>query len=597
MNGAQLLLVVIAAIAVTAIAQRRNLQPPLVLVTLGLAVSFIPGLPQLEIEPEVILGVVLPPLLYSTAVEFSVVNFLRNLWPIMGLGVVLVLVTALAAGLVGSALVPEMSLAAGLVLGAVVGPSDAVTAVAIGSRLGLPRRLMTILTGESLINDAAALTLFSIATVSVTGQTAFISRPVPFFLYEIAIALIIGRVLAGVAQWIQRRLENPGLETVLGLVLPFAAYTAAEAAHASGVIAVVTAGFSIGHNAARTGYAARIQERQVWRSLDVLLEAFVFAYMGLQMKFVVQQISESRHSLAQVLFAAVMVLLVVMAVRPAYVFVNRLRLLATRAFLRRQLQRHPEQGERIRRRRRARRAERRRGRGGGPEFERSLLPIKQELVVSWTGMRGVVTLAAAAGIPMTVANGSPFPGRAMIQVIAFVVAVGTLLVQGFTLPPFIRRLGIRSDSDEEYAAAQRRHAMEVTREVAAKVMKRSLAEADSRVDPHTLQVLTEQLQRLQQNRQQLREEADAAARDNAARDKGARGNADQVATDSDDTLDRRDSLWQAVGRVRIRMVEAQRKALTAERDAFRLDDDIYREMLEQLDYDEAAMSSRMNSRL
>jgi CPA1 family monovalent cation:H+ antiporter len=117
------------------------------------------------------------------------------------------------------------------------------------------------------------------------------------------------------------------------------------------------------------------------------------------------------------------------------------------------------------------------------------------------------------------------------------------------------------------------------------------------VDPHTLQVLTEQLQRLQQNRQQLREEADAAARDNAARSKGARENADQVATDSDDTLDRRDSLWQAVGRVRIRMVEAQRKALTAERDAFRLDDDIYREMLEQLDYDEAAMSSRMNSRL
>src|SRR3954452_17234458 len=116
MNGAELLLVVIAAIAVTAIAQRRNLQPPLVLVALGLLVSFIPGLPQLEIEPEVILGVVLPPLLYSTAIEFSVVNFLRNLWPIMGLGVVLVLITAVVAGFVGSALVPEMSLAAGLVL-------------------------------------------------------------------------------------------------------------------------------------------------------------------------------------------------------------------------------------------------------------------------------------------------------------------------------------------------------------------------------------------------------------------------------------------------------------------------------------------------
>jgi CPA1 family monovalent cation:H+ antiporter len=594
MNGVELLLVVIAAIAVSGLSERKGLQAPLILVMIGLAVSFIPGLPRLEIGPELILGLVLPPLLYSTAVEFSFVNFLRNVWAIIGLGVILVIVTALAAGLVTSAIVPDITVAAGLVLGSVVAPSDAVTAEAIGRRLGLPKRVMTILTGESLINDAAALTMFTITTVAVThNEDFFISSPVPYFLYGVVVGIVVGTALAWIVRQIQRRLHDPGLETVLGLVLPFACYMAAEELHASGVIAVVTAGFIVGHNAGEAGYAARIQERQVWHSLDVLLEAFVFAYMGLQMKFVLVEVTEAGYSLTKVLLAGVVVLLVVMLIRPAYVLTNHARLVGMRAFYRRQRERHPElreQREQHYRERLAKQQQRReelerRGRlpvgQNGPDpaavrRQSPVLPLKHDLVISWTGMRGVVTLAAAAGIPLLGASG-PFPGRAVIQAIAFIVAVGTLLVQGFTLPLVIRKLKISSDTDTEYEAEQRQHATEVTQKAAAQVIKKAMDDAGDEADPRALEVLTEQLQRFQQNRQALQQQAEDAEK----------ADADQ----------RRARLGAVFGSIRMEMLDAQRQALTAERDAWRLDDDIYRETLEQLDYDAAATSARMSSRL
>ncbi|WP_229670081.1 cation:proton antiporter [Microlunatus endophyticus] len=596
MNGIELLLVVIAAIGVTAFAQRRGLQAPLVLVVLGLAVSFIPGLPRLEIEPEIILGVVLPPLLYSTAVEFSFINFMRNLWPILGLGIGLVLITAFAVGLVANRLTPQLTAPAALVLGAVVAPSDAVTAVAIGRRLGLPKRVMTILTGESLINDAAALTLFTIAAVQVTGQGAFISQPVVFFGYGVVVGLIVGRVLALIVQKLQQRLDSPGLETVLGLVLPFSCYLAAEQLHASGVIAVVTAGFAIGHNRARSGYAARIQETQVWRSLDVLLEAFVFAYMGMQMKFVFQEVTGAGHSLPRVLVAALVSLLVVLAVRPACVLVNHLRLVGTDRLRQAGQRRRPDRDAERQQRREAimrRRIDEYNRQhpdhprdipSGGPERQPSLLPLKHDIVISWTGMRGVVTLAAAAGIPATAALGAPFPGRAEIQLIAFVIAVGTLLIQGTTLPPLIRKLDIRSEDDAAYEAEQRKHAAEITQKATTEVITKAMTKIDNYrtgdsgdLDPEALAALSQQLQRFQANREALQAETEEAER----------ADADQQRADR----------WRAVSRIRLEMLTAQRKALTAERDAFRLDDDTYREMLEQLDYDEAAISARMDSRL
>jgi NhaP-type Na+/H+ or K+/H+ antiporter len=597
MNGAELLLVMVAAIVVTALAHKRGLQAPLVLVMIGTAVSFIPALPRLEVPPELILSVVLPPLLYSTAVEFSFVNFMRNLWPIIGLGVVLVVLTALGAGFTAYLLVPEITLAAGLVLGSVVGPSDAVTAVAIGRRLGLPKRVMTILTGESLINDAAALTLFTITTVAVTGQAEFISSPVLFFGYGVLVGIVVGLVLARLVRWVQRRLENPGLETVLGLILPFTCYLAAEELSGSGVIAVVTAGFAIGHSSGRSGYAARIQERDVWRSLDVLLEAFVFAYMGLQARFILEEV-RAGHSVPKVLLAAVLVLLAVMAIRVGYVLLEHGRLVLMRKWFRSYKRRNPRRFEEMQQQRLDRYREREEARarrtGGTPRpaeplqadgrrglrKEPAVLPFRHDLVIGWTGMRGVVTLAAAAGIPI-LAHGEPFPGRAVIQTIAFVVAVGTILVQGATLPAFIRSLKINNTDDKVYEEQQRKHAMEVTRRAATEVIAEAIKHTDEG-DAKRLAALTDQLQRFQQQREELQRNADQA---------------DGADLDQQDTVDNRKAVAAEFGKLRMKMLQAQREALTAERDAWALDDDVYREMLEQLDLDEAATGVRMTSRL
>jgi len=317
----------------------------------------------------------------------------------------------------------------------------------------------------------------------------------------------------------------------------------------------------------------------------------------MQMKFVFEEVTGAGHSLPTVLVAALLSLLVVLAVRPACVLVNHARLALQNSLATARRRRHPER-EAERQRRRQQMLQRRideynrrhpdhprDASTGGPPQQPSLLPIKHDLVISWTGMRGVVTLAAAAGVPATVANGAPFPGRAEIQLVAFVVAVGTLLVQGPTLPPLIRRLDIHSDEDAAYEAEQRRHATEVTRKATTEVITKAMSRIDNArshgsendLDPAALNALSQQLQRFQANREALQQETEQADR----------ADVDQQRADR----------WQLVSKLRLDMLAAQRKALTAERDAFRLDDDTYRQMLEQLDYDEAAISVRMESRL
>ncbi len=576
MDGAQLLLVVIAAIVVTALAHRRGLQTPLVLVVLGMAASFIPTMPRFEIEPDVILSFVLPPLLYSTAVEFSFIQFMRNLRPILGLGVLLVLATTVIVGFSANIMVPELTLAAALVLGAVVAPPDAVSAVAIGRRLGLSKRVMTILTGESLVNDAAALTLFTITTIAVTRQTAFIDGPVLFFGYGVVVGLLVGMALALIVLQTRSRLKNAGLETVLGIVVPFAAYLVAEQLHASGVVAVVAAGFAIGHNADRTGVATRMQERDVWRTVSVLLEAFVFAYMGLQFKFVLDDVAAEGRSIGGVLLAAVGVLLVVIAVRIAWVLLDHGRLVGMAAVYRRLIRDRPGVRAAIKRRRH---------RAGQPPPETRILPLKSDLVISWTGMRGVVTLAAAAGVPAVTATGEDFPGRGTIQVIALVVAIGTLLIQGSTLPAFIRALKLEPD-DEAYQERQYRLAHEVTQRVAQEKMQEAFQQLAAKqtdgVDARVVEKFLAQFTEAQQARQRLFDDLGPTEADGEVADPQER---------------KRVLLAEKFQQVRLYVLQAQRQALIAERDAFRLDDDVYRELVEQLDFDEASVEARLQSRL
>lgn len=561
----ELILVVVGAIVVTAIAHRRGMEPALIMVVVGAAVSFLPGFEAPELDSRILLTVVLPPLLYSAALNFSFPTFMRNIRPILGLGVGLVVVSAFAVAAVSAWLVVvPLAFGTALILGAIVAPPDAVTAVAVGRKLGLPKRMMAILTGESLINDAAALTLFSIAVAQVAGTHTFIANPFLLFGYSAILGPVVGALLGYITLWIRKRLANPGLETVQGLVVPFAAFIAAEELHASGVLAVVAAGFAVGNGTLAAGYQTRLQERYVWNSVDVLLEAFVFAYIGLHLRFVLEDLREAHESLAEVAVGSVIVLLIVLVIRPLSVFA---------IFGRNKLFKHvesrfsvpvPEEGGRgaLGVRQRSRPKARWRN-----MIDRRSLSWQENVVLSWTGMRGVVTLAAAAAIPATTASGEPFPERATIQAIAFVVSVGTLLIQGATLPILIRRLHISRFSDDH--AADREEELKAERAVhdaADDVLADFRANPPEGLDPR---VATEIRNMIARHSQDADEMPDPEA------------------------LTKRAVVFSHLYR---KVLTAQREALIVERDAGNIEDEAVRAMLERLDLQEAGVSSRLDSR-
>jgi monovalent cation/hydrogen antiporter len=559
----ELILVVVGAIVVTAIAHQRGLEPALIIVVIGCAASFLPGFEPPELDSHILLTVVLPPLLYSAALDFSFPTFLRNIRPILGLGVGLVVVTAFTVAAISAWLVVvPLTFGTALILGAIVAPPDAVTAVAVGRKLGLPKKVMAILTGESLINDAAALTLFSIAVAQVGGKETYIDNPFLLFGYSAVLGPIVGAALGFVTLWIRKRLANPGLETVQGLVVPFAAFITAEHFHASGVLAVVVAGFVVGNGTLGAGYQTRLQERYVWNSVDVLLEAFVFAYIGLHLRAVLDDLQKAHESLAEVLVAALIVLAIVMVIRPLSVLAM---------FGRSVLSRHveyklsvpiPASGGR------GALGTRRRGKPPGrwrALIDRRSLTWQENVVVSWTGMRGVVTLAAAAAIPTMTEAGEPFPERATIQAIAFVVSVGTLLIQGATLPLLISRLRLSEDDTanerEETPKAER-----VVHDAADEVLAEFRANPPEGLDPRVLLEIRTTVARQSQD-------------------------ADEMPDPGAHTL--RAEVFAGLYRD---VLAAQRAALIAERDQGQLEDEAARAMLDRLDLQEAGVSARLESR-
>ncbi|NAZ86119.1 Na+/H+ antiporter [Kineococcus indalonis] len=535
----QLLLVLLGALALTIVSFRRGWQAPLVLAVTGAAVSFVPGLPRLELPPDVILSVVLPPLLFSTTTDFSWRGFLRRWRSITNLGVLLVVVTTAAVGALAAWAVPWLGLGTALVLAAVVSPPDAVTAVAIGGRLGLPTRVLTTLKGESLVNDAAALTLFSTATAAVAGTETVIGDPVLFFLFEAVGGVLVGAVLGRVVHAVRTRLWNPANMTALAVLTPFTAYAVAEALQTSGVLAVVAAGFALSRRSVRTVYATRIAERDVWNLLDVLLEAFVFAYLGLQFSFLLRDALGEGSGAAALAGAAAVVLAGVVAVRVAWVVGGGVLM---------------------------RRVLRGRFSPGGRHYS-----PREDLVIAWTGMRGVVTLAAAAGIPERTASGEPFPHRADLQVLAFAVAVGTLLLQGSTLPRLIRRLRLEAPEEREWLEEQRRRARELASRTARAELTRARDEAGDPVERHVAELVLERAEQLAALRAAEGAETEGAA-------EGRRAGESGVA-------------------LRRRMIRAQREALVSAQEEGRIAEEAVRESLEQLDLDEASLSHRSSPRL
>ena len=401
-----ILAVVAAVLVVSAVAERFDVSAPLLLIVVGIGASFIPGLTPPELTPELVLLGLLPPLLYATAIRTSVIDFRANRRAIISLSVVLVVVTALGVGLIAWLILP-IDFAVAFALGAVVAPPDAVAATSIARRVGLPRQLVAILEGESLLNDATAITCLRVAIAAIGGAVSAAEISGGFLVTAVG-GVLVGLLVAAAVVPIRRRINEPVFDTAVSFLVPFAAYVPAELIkvgefHGSGIIAVVTAGLILGHKSPviQSGQS-RLSERVNWTTISFLLENTVFLLIGLQAQRILTEVSGSDLSGARIAVFVLAVLAGVILIRLAW-------LALARVFL------FKRKGQR----------------------EGSVPPWSNTLVLGWAGLRGVVTLAGAFLIPEDV------PEREVLILAAMVVTAGTLLLQGLTLPALVRALKIR----------------------------------------------------------------------------------------------------------------------------------------------------------
>ncbi|TMD62015.1 MAG: Na+/H+ antiporter [Chloroflexi bacterium] len=422
MQTAELVLgLLIAVAALVTLARRLGVAYPIFLVIGGLALGLVPGIPRFEVEPELIFLIVLPPILYLAAFFTPVRSLRANLGTISSLAVGLVIATAFGAAVIAHALIPGIPWAVALVLGAIVAPPDEVAATAIISRLPVPRRIISILEGESLLNDATALTLYSIAlAAAMSGTFSVTSALGTFLIYAIggyAIGLAVGWLIAQ----IRSRLDDTPVEITVSLLTPYAAFLPAQLLGVSGVIATVVAGVYLGRRSSRImGADTRLAGRSVWEILTFLLNGFVFLLTGLEVPLLLRELAPSQ--VIQLVAIGVAVTVVLIAVRTLWIFATAYR-------------------PRLLRR-------------GRPSPRR----LGHALVLSWAGMRGVVSLAVALALPLSLPDGTAFPAREAIVVVTLTVIVLTLVGQGLSLPWLIRAVRLGSDSevhDEEANARQR----------------------------------------------------------------------------------------------------------------------------------------------
>lgn len=452
MDALSLFLILAATTLITAICRRFGLPAPLVTVAIAIGVSLLPGLPSFTLDPELTLTVILPPLLYASALDISVVSIAEVNRPVRRLGVTLVVVTAVLVGGLLFLLVPDMTWPVALLLGAIVAPPDAVSAVAVGRKVGLPRRVMTILTGESLVNDASSLTVMKVALTIVGGTAVTLLGGIGVFALTVFVGIVVGLLLGVVSVWLRRVFRDPTVQILFGLVLPFFAYVGAEHLDGSGVLAVVTAGLVVGYSSPQSDYQLRLQEKPVWDAVNVALEGFVFALIGLQFPAVIDDLAQSDRGLLPSIAVAVIVLLACIVVRFGYVFLSSARGNARVRAQERRLATRPPGGRDAR--------PGRAGRAGRRDRERQgevRLRWQEMFVISWSGMRGVVTIAAAIGVPAVTGTGVAVPAHDLIILVAFVVTVGSLLLHGLSLPFVARRLGViapdQAEQDEASKAA------------------------------------------------------------------------------------------------------------------------------------------------
>ncbi|PNW09967.1 sodium:proton antiporter [Microbacterium testaceum] len=495
--------VVVVALA-TVIGPRFNVAGPLVLLAIGAGVSLLPFVAPFSVNPEVILVGVLPPLLYSAAVQLPAIEFRRDFAPIAGLSVVLVVFSSLVLGLFFWAVIPGLGLALSIALGAILSPTDAV-ATSIAKRLGISPRVVTMLEGESLLNDATALVLLRTAVAAVASGFAF-GDALADFAWAVVIALVLGAAIGWVNLRVRERVSNSAANTALSFTIPFLAYLPTEHLGGSGLVAAVVAGIVTGQGAARRFTPEqRISDRLNWRTVELILEGGVFLVFGLELKDIVVANLREHEGLWHGTWLALSALGIVLLVRALYV-TGLIGLQARRS------RRHPRHQDRIegaqqrldRFEEAYREAPEQFGeRGADPArterrigwmrsriartmadldyYRDSPLTARHGTVIVWAGMRGVVTLAAAQTLPETT------PQRPLLIFVAFLVALFSLVLQGLTLSAVVRSVGLTGDGREGPSRDEQRALSSELRDAAsAAVQSGSLARRDGEPFPADL---------------------------------------------------------------------------------------------------------------
>jgi monovalent cation/hydrogen antiporter len=377
----------------------------------------IPKLPRVRLNPELVFLFFLPPLLYPAALFTSWRDFRSNLRPIGLLAIGLVLFTTVSVAYLAHYFM-DLPLAAGFVLGAIISPPDAIAATAIADRLQVPRRIVTILEGESLVNDATALVAYRFAVVAVvSGSFSLGHASIQFFVVGIG-GTLVGLAVGWLAEQFHKRVDDAPIEITVSLLTPFVAYLAAERFGLSGVLAVVTAGLYLGMRMPELlSFRTRLRGGPVWDMVEFLLNGFVFILIGLQLPEVLRALSGRSVPIGRLVWYALLISLAVILIRILWVFPATY---LPRLIFKRVCRHDPYP------------------------------PWRHVTIVAWTGMRGVVSLAAALALPLTLRDSAtPFPGRNLILFLTFVVILTTLVLQGLSLPPLIRWLGIQDDRSME----------------------------------------------------------------------------------------------------------------------------------------------------
>jgi Na+/H+ antiporter len=525
MDVLPLVALVAGSAAIAGAARRTPVPAPLLLVTVGLIAAYVPGMPDYTLDPHIVLPLLLPPLLYTAAVDSSYLDLRANIRPVALLSVGYVLFATVAVGYLAYLMVPDLPLTTALILGAVVAPPDAVAATAIARKLGLPNRMTTILQGESLVNDATAITAFKVALAAAVGEGASWGGGLAEFALASLGGVGIGLAMMVPLHWLRTHLRETMLQNTLSLLIPFVAYAAAEQAGASGVLAVVVVALYLGHRSWQVDFATRLQEAAVWRMVAFVLESSVFALIGLQLPFVLKGLGQ--YGGGEVALYAVGVFFVVVAVRFLWVYPATF---LPRALFPRIKEREP-----------------------GTDW-------RSPLIVGWAGMRGVVSLAVAFSIPLTMHDGRPFPGRDLVLFLTFTTVIGTLVIQGLTLPPLIRLLRIPGRDVQAETLAEAQAQSEASRS------------AEQRLD----ELLADERNALPQP---------LAARLRAVLERRRNAVWERLGTVNEVTGESADDTYR---RLSGEVLEAERAVFVELRDRRSIDDEMMRTLLRRLDLEEAS---------